>query len=73
MKWFHGHRWQIISAACDGREHWLDPVGWTIVTTAVAKCECGNLKTFHFAGHHSIEALQGEATEVGRVLKSLER
>jgi hypothetical protein len=70
--WFHRHRWRVISASCDGKNHWMDPVGWTVVTSAVAKCECGQLKTFQFIGAHSIEALQGEATEVDRVLKSLE-
>jgi hypothetical protein len=72
MKWFHRHRWKIISASCDGSTHWLDPVGFTLVTTAVGKCECGKLKSFHFAGNHPLNALKGEESEVSRVLQSLE-
>jgi hypothetical protein len=72
MMWFHRHRWRIVSASCDMLMHWIGG-RYTLVTCAVGRCECGKLKQFELAGKHSLESLQGEATEVDRVLKSLER
>lgn len=72
---FHRHKWQIVSASCDGRDHYnLGPgPAFSLLTHAVGKCECGKIKNFTFYGHHTLESLKGEDPAVSAVLKSLER
>lgn len=70
--WFHRHKWKFISASCDGKEHYNSAgSNWSMYTHAVAKCECGAIKTFHLLGSHTLENLRGEETEIERVLKTI--
>ena len=74
----HRHQWKAISAYCDGLLHYMDggegqPYGMYVCTNVVSRCECGELRQQAMPGKHTLESLQGEDSEVQRVLKGLEK
>jgi hypothetical protein len=76
MKWLgiiHRHRWHVVSATCDGKEHWYPPrADYIRQTDVVLRCtDCGKLKEQTLRGQHTIEALQGESSEVLRMIETL--
>jgi hypothetical protein len=76
VKWFHRHRWKIVSVSCDGFYHLLDVGGFTPymhvkITHVVRVCDCGELRHDDIPGDHKIEALQGENPEIAEILKKI--
>lgn len=76
MRWFHRHRWKVVSASCDGMNHWwhpgnLKPLVAVPITEVVRACECGELRHDLIPGNHKLEALRGEDTEIAEILKTI--
>jgi hypothetical protein len=76
MNWFHRHGpWEVIGTSCDRQTHYLQNAGhYSMITNVAMRCKsCGAIRTKEFPGYFTIEELRGEATEVAKVLRDLER
>jgi len=75
MRWFHRHGpWDMVSAHCDGRHHFVGTIGrFSLLTEIALKCrECGTLKFKTVYGYHTLEQLNTN-NEVAKALMYLEK
>jgi hypothetical protein len=72
---FHFHKWDVISAACDGHDHYFNGYqsGFFLATHIVLRCsQCGKIKGQTIRGNHPLKT-RDEHPEVTRALEDLER
>jgi hypothetical protein len=75
MCWPLRHKWEAVGCFCDGMAHYISRQGrHTAITDVALRCKkCGRLKSRMLLGMFTLAQLQGESTEVAKVLSQLEK